>query len=294
MVTTKVSVGLLVIVIVAVAAVGYVAATQLLSKTAPSPTPPVSPSPSPSTTPTPTPQPTATVTHSDMPSANFFIHSYTSVYIAGRGPRLSHGLHSFKTSRNRRIHGKLVMDRWKSHASESQRCRNLHVLCRRMERHHTIPVVSVPSTEYQQTTKRQGQASLPMLYGRVPTKIKSSTKQATFCAIARSAYGCGMHPNEIKILPRQPIVVLPDYQGIGVGKRLLNFIAELYKSQTKTPFYILTSNPQIIRGGMKNWKITRFGHASKGRDNTRINNEIRGSLSRKRITFSLQYLPAKK
>jgi len=86
------------------------------------------------------------------------------------------------------------------------------------------------------------------------------------------------------------LVVLPDYQGIGVGKRLLNFVAELYTSQTKMPFYILTSNPQIIRGNMKNWQITRFGHASKGRNDSRINNEIRSSLSRKRITVSLQYV----
>jgi GNAT superfamily N-acetyltransferase len=85
------------------------------------------------------------------------------------------------------------------------------------------------------------------------------------------------------------LVVLPDYQGIGVGKRLLNFIAELYTSQTKVPFYILTSNPQIIRGNMENWKITRFGHASKGRGDTRINNEIRNSLSRNRLTVSLRY-----
>jgi len=85
------------------------------------------------------------------------------------------------------------------------------------------------------------------------------------------------------------LVVLPDYQGIGVGKRLLNFIAELYTSQTKVPFYILTSNPQIIRGKMENWKITRFGHASKGRDDTRINNELRRSLSRKRLTVSMEY-----
>jgi len=81
-----------------------------------------------------------------------------------------------------------------------------------------------------------------------------------------------------------------DYQGIGVGKRLLNFIAELYVSQTKMPFYILTSNPQIIRGNMASWKIARYGHASKGRGNSRINNEIRGSLSRKRITVSLQHV----
>jgi GNAT superfamily N-acetyltransferase len=89
------------------------------------------------------------------------------------------------------------------------------------------------------------------------------------------------------------LVVLPDYQGIGVGKRLLNFIAELYSSQTKLPFYILTSNPQITKGNLSHWKITRFGHASKGKGNTRINNEIRSSLSRKRITVSLQYVPAK-
>jgi len=86
--------------------------------------------------------------------------------------------------------------------------------------------------------------------------------------------------------------VLPDYQGIGVGKQLLNFIAELYTSQTKMPFYILTSNPQIIRGSMKNWKITRYGHASRGKEDTRINNEIKPSLSRKRITVSLKYVLA--
>ena len=87
------------------------------------------------------------------------------------------------------------------------------------------------------------------------------------------------------------LVVLPDYQGIGVGKRLLNFIADLYTSQTKVPFYILTSNPQIIRGNMANWKITRYGHTSRGRENTRINREIRNSISRKRITVSLLYTP---
>lgn len=88
------------------------------------------------------------------------------------------------------------------------------------------------------------------------------------------------------------LVVLPDYQGIGVGKRLLNFIAELYTSQTKIPFYILTSNPQIIRGNMSNWKISRYGHASKGKENTRINSGMRSSLSRNRITVSMQYIQA--
>ena len=87
------------------------------------------------------------------------------------------------------------------------------------------------------------------------------------------------------------LVVLPDYQGIGVGKRLLNFIAELYTSQTKRPFYILTSNPQIIRANMKNWRIIRYGHACKGKENTRMNNDLRDSLSRKRLTVTMQFIP---
>ena len=87
------------------------------------------------------------------------------------------------------------------------------------------------------------------------------------------------------------LVVLPDYQGIGVGKRLLNFIAELYTSQTKMPFFIVTSNPQIIHGNLKNWKIARFGHASRGKGDTKINNGMRDSLSRKRLSVSLQYMP---
>jgi hypothetical protein len=56
---------------------------------------------------------------------------------------------------------------------------------------------------------------------------------------------------------------------------------------------MLTNNFQMVRGNMQNWKVTQFGHASKGRDNTSINNEVRGNVSKKRITVSLQYLPNK-
>jgi GNAT superfamily N-acetyltransferase len=85
------------------------------------------------------------------------------------------------------------------------------------------------------------------------------------------------------------LVVLPDYQGIGVGKRLLNFIADLYSSQTGLPFCLVTSNPQLIHGDLENWKIARFGHASRGRGNTRINSELKKSLSRNRLTTTLKY-----
>jgi GNAT superfamily N-acetyltransferase len=81
------------------------------------------------------------------------------------------------------------------------------------------------------------------------------------------------------------LVVLPDYQGIGIGKRLLNFVAELYTSQINLPFYLVTSNPQLIRSNLESWKIKRFGHGSHGRENTRINKELVNSNSRRRLTF---------
>jgi GNAT superfamily N-acetyltransferase len=86
------------------------------------------------------------------------------------------------------------------------------------------------------------------------------------------------------------LVVLPDYQGIGVGKRLLNFIAELYTSQTEMPFYLVTSNPQLTRSNLDHWKIKRIGHGSHGRVDTRINRELANSNSRKRLSVSLEYI----
>jgi GNAT superfamily N-acetyltransferase len=89
------------------------------------------------------------------------------------------------------------------------------------------------------------------------------------------------------------LVVLPDYQGIGLGKQLLNFVAERYTSQTRLPFYILTSNPQIIRGSHERWAIVRFGHANMGRPSSTINIGLSDSLSRKRITVTMKYLKSK-
>ena len=73
------------------------------------------------------------------------------------------------------------------------------------------------------------------------------------------------------------LVVLPDFQGIGIGKRLLNFVAELYTSQLKVPFCIVTSNPQIVRSNLDCWRVKRVGHSGVGRRDSRINEGIRRS-----------------
>ena len=85
------------------------------------------------------------------------------------------------------------------------------------------------------------------------------------------------------------LVVLPDYQGIGVGKHLLNFIGELYTSQTHLPFYLVTSNPQLVRGNMNQWLVKRIGHGSHGRSDSRINRELANSNSRRRLSISLSF-----
>jgi GNAT superfamily N-acetyltransferase len=90
------------------------------------------------------------------------------------------------------------------------------------------------------------------------------------------------------------LVVLPDVQGIGIGKRLLNFIAELYTSQVNLPFYLVTSNPQLVHGNMDNWRVKRFGHGNNGRNDSRINRELVNSNAKRRLTVTLQYVPRRR
>ena len=86
--------------------------------------------------------------------------------------------------------------------------------------------------------------------------------------------------------------MLPDYQGVGVGKRLLNFVAELYTSQLpEIPFYLVTSNPQLVRSNLECWRVKRVGHGSRGGTDSRINQGISKSNSRRRLSVSLQYIP---
>jgi hypothetical protein len=68
--------------------------------------------------------------------------------------------------------------------------------------------------------------------------------------------------------------------------RLLRWQFELKLDQTLK----VTSNSQIIRRNVKSWKITRYGHANKGRGSTKINIGLSGSLSRKRLSASPQYI----
>ena len=49
------------------------------------------------------------------------------------------------------------------------------------------------------------------------------------------------------------LVVLPDFQGLGIGMKILNFFGSMYKKDNKT-LYIKTSNPSLFKGMTRNKK----------------------------------------
>jgi hypothetical protein len=85
------------------------------------------------------------------------------------------------------------------------------------------------------------------------------------------------------------LVVLPDYQGVGIGTRFLTAIAEYWTKKTSMPLFITTSNPQLRHINKQSvWRLTRIGHVSGkwvGRK------DLYGALSKRRLTLSFKYAP---
>lgn len=92
-------------------------------------------------------------------------------------------------------------------------------------------------------------------------------------------------------------VVLPDYQGVGIGNRLSEFCASIYAGLGYV-VYSTTSHPAMIRYRVNspNWAMMRFGRAtgqnngSKGSiDRKHALRTLRKSMSRARITGGFRY-----
>lgn len=86
-------------------------------------------------------------------------------------------------------------------------------------------------------------------------------------------------------------VVLPDFQGVGIGHRLSNFVSELYHKQGKKMITAF-SNPALIksRSNDERWIATRQGRSSvrQGRNTTyKGKTDFAG---RKRLTVSFEYV----
>lgn len=107
-------------------------------------------------------------------------------------------------------------------------------------------------------------------------------KEAAFCAINH-------FPHPIRSYRKvHRLVVLPDYQGIGLGNL---FIEELAKRSDK-PFAITTSQPSLIWSLRKNpnWILTRNTKNTRNmRNKGRLAKQLNRTISNKRITTTFVY-----
>ena len=89
------------------------------------------------------------------------------------------------------------------------------------------------------------------------------------------------------------LVVLPDYQGLGIGGRILNEIAKIY-NKDKYRFSIATSQPNLINclKKQKEWICKTFGRSKPNKGDLKRNVGNISSGSENRITVSFEYKTA--
>jgi ABC-type dipeptide/oligopeptide/nickel transport system ATPase subunit/GNAT superfamily N-acetyltransferase len=91
------------------------------------------------------------------------------------------------------------------------------------------------------------------------------------------------HPKAKNMKKVHRLVILPDYQGIGIGIKLLNEIGYLYKKQ-KDRFTIVTSSPSLINSLSKSkaWATVRIGRTKES------NGVMKQTTSKNRISASFE------
>ena len=99
------------------------------------------------------------------------------------------------------------------------------------------------------------------------------------------------HPKS-KILKRvHRLVVLPDFQGIGIGIKLLNEVGKAYK-RDGWRYNITTSAPSLIHALKKSklWRCNHIGRQVYQKKNTGNPISVRKSSSENRITASFEMI----
>ena len=89
-------------------------------------------------------------------------------------------------------------------------------------------------------------------------------------------------------------VVLPDFQGVGIGHTVSSMVGELLLSQGKR-FLSVTSHPAFIhsRKNDPRWRVGRFGRITGGKNpKSKIHNNPQNTQAQSngRITVSFEYM----
>lgn len=92
-------------------------------------------------------------------------------------------------------------------------------------------------------------------------------------------------------------VVLPDYQGIGVGMNFKKAVCDIIRKEGwKGTIWSTTTTPAQYHAQVKSpyWKLIRYGHATRNHSGMREDmvERMMKSTSRQRITYSFIYVGA--
>ena len=93
------------------------------------------------------------------------------------------------------------------------------------------------------------------------------------------------HPIAKNIKKGHRLVVLPDYQGLGIGHIFSTFVADLYKKQGYR--FIITSSTKSLykqRSADLRWIVTRKGRTSNS------GGILKDTNSQNKITYSYEYI----
>lgn len=108
-------------------------------------------------------------------------------------------------------------------------------------------------------------------------------KPIAFCAVINYP-----HPKIKPMWKIHRIVVIPDYQGIGIGMKILNFVADIFNSK-KQYIGITTSLKGFAKGliAKKQWILISQGNKNKNSGMSSLNK----TTSLNRNTYSFRYCP---
>lgn len=97
------------------------------------------------------------------------------------------------------------------------------------------------------------------------------------------------HPSSKIIKKVHRLVVLPEFQGLGIGNRLLDFVGSIYKNQGYR-FTIVTSSPALIYSlkKSKDWACINYGRIAGGSKSRTRNVNTGKYQSTNRITASFE------
>jgi energy-coupling factor transporter ATP-binding protein EcfA2 len=98
--------------------------------------------------------------------------------------------------------------------------------------------------------------------------------------------------NNRKIYRISRIVTLPDYQGIGIGSRVMDAIAEIYSKKPNSVMRISASHPSVLNHCQRSpfWKLVNVEKTGKLHTIKKFNKSA--SFGRSVVTF--EYIPAEK